>query len=639
MSHHLALTIAIAFAAGMAVQCLARSVRIPGIILLLAAGVALGPSGVGWVRPADLGDGLFILIDFAVAIILFEGGLNLKLQRLKRERLVIRRLVTWGALVSLAGGGAAVWMWLGWSWSHALLFGALVVVTGPTVVGPLVRDLRLHPRLQTVLEAEGVLIDPIGALLVALVLQITIASGAQGVVAELGVLLARLGVGTVAGIIGGLVIWGALRMPALVHGLENALTLALVVFLFFLSDFVLAPSGLLAVTVAGLVVGNLKSPVDEDLREFKDQLTVLMIGAVFVLLAADIGLADVTALGWPGAAVLATLILVVRPLGVWLSTLGSDMSPRERLFVSVIAPRGIVAAALASLTAEALAADATTSGTELRALVFLIIAGTVIFAGATAWPLATLLRLRLPARDRIAILGAQGLGLLLAREMRAAERTVIIIDADPLRCRIVEDEGFPVVFGDALQERTLRRIPIENVGVAIGATFNDSLNSQFVRLAQHSFGVKQGFVSVSALDGERAPEHVRRQGAEVLFGGGHDQERWDVRWRQGQVDVIQAVYDSEGEPATAEPDAAPHPTGRTDQDLYVLLTIERDGRVSPMSLSARPRAGDRSAVAIYTRQRDEALKLLRAAGWEAVPAASTAEVATTAAPALINENQ
>ena len=392
MHHEVALTVALALAAGMAVQLIARSIKVPAIILLLATGVALGPTGLGWVEPDALGDGLFVVVDFGVAIILFEGALNLKIRRLRREERVIRRLVTWSAIVTLVGGAIAARVWLDWPWTLALLFGSLVVVTGPTVVGPLVRDLRLQPRLKTVLEAEGVLIDPIGALLAVLVLQITLQPDALSVVGEFGALLGRLAVGVLIGAVGGLIIGGLLRLPALVHGFENALTLALVVALFHLSDFVLAPSGLLAVTVAGLVVGNMKTPVDEDLREFKDQLTVLMIGALFVLLAADIGLAAVTALGWSGVAVLATLVFVVRPAGVWLATVGTGMQAKEVVFVSAIAPRGIVAAAIASLTAGILDAGGIAGGTELRALVFLVIAGTVIFAGAAAWPLASVLR-------------------------------------------------------------------------------------------------------------------------------------------------------------------------------------------------------------------------------------------------------
>ncbi len=616
MTHHVALTIALAFAAGMTVHCVARSIRVPAIVLLLAAGVILGPEALGWVQPGELGEGLFILVDFAVAIILFEGGLNLKMARLRREQRVIRQLITWGALVTLAGGALAARAWLDWPWGMALLFGSLVVVTGPTVVSPLVRELRLHSRLQTVLEAEGVLIDPIGALLAVLVLQVTLAPTALGVMSEFGGLLARIAVGTACGLAGGLVIAGALRVPAFVHGFENALTLALVVLLFHAGDALLAPSGLLAVTVAGLVVGNVKSPVDEDLREFKDQLTVLMIGAVFILLAAGIALKDIWALGWGGVAVLATLMLVVRPAAVWLATRGADVSPKEQAFLSAIAPRGIVAAAIASLTARSIGEEAAQQGVELRALVFLVIAGTVLAAGATAWPLANRLGLRRRTRDRVAILGAQGLGLALAREMMAAGDSVVVIDADPQRCRAAEKQGFPVIFGDGLQERTLRRIPIEDVGTVIGATFNDNLNSQFVHLASHTFGVTRGLVAVDTLDGQRPPEHVLKHGADVLFDGAHDQEQWDVRFRHDEVEIARFRW-MDGRPADDGGGA-----GRGDdtpRELFVLLALVRGERVLPMSMQLRPKADDEVIVALFRREREAALARLQARGWQPAP--------------------
>lgn len=596
----------------MTVQCVARSLRVPAIILLLAAGVALGPEGLGWVEPRLLGDGLFILVDFAVAIILFEGGLNLRLDRLRREQRAIRRLVTWGALVTLVGGGVAARYWLGWSWPMALLFGSLVVVTGPTVVSPLVRHLRLHTRPQTILEAEGVLIDPIGALLAVLVLQVTLAPDPFAVVGELGGLVGRIAIGAVCGVVGGLVIAAALRLPAFVHGFENALTLALVVLLFHASDALVAPSGLLAVTVAGLVVGNVKSPMDEDLREFKDQLTVLMIGVVFILLAADIALQDLWSLGLSGVGVLATLILVVRPAAVWVSTLGTGLSRREQLFLAAIAPRGIVAAAIASLTARAISAQAGAQSAELRALVFLVIAGTVVTAGIVALPLASLLRLRRPRRDRVAVLGAQGLGMAVAHALQTAGQSVVVLDADPQRCRGAEQAGLTVVYGNALQERTLLRVPIEDVGTALGATFNDHLNSQFVGLARHTFGVGRGLASVQALDGGKAPEHVRRNDGDVLFEGAHDQEQWDVRWRHRDVDLVAIDYADSVASGRDEGEAEPAP-----QELFVILTHARAGRVQAMSLAlARTlKTGDSATVAVYRREREAALALLETRGW------------------------
>ena len=607
-----------ALAAGVSVQCVARLVRVPAIVVLLAAGAALGPAGLGWVRPATLGDGLFILVDFAVAIILFEGALNLDLARLRREERAIRLLVTIGALITFVGATLAVRLWLAWPWALATLFGALVVVTGPTVVGPLVRNLRLRPRLQTVLEAEGVFIDPIGALLAVLVLQVTLATDASQAAAGMRDLAVRLVAGLAIGIVGGFTLTLLLRLPKLVRGLENILVLAFVTLLFHLGEHMLSQTGLIAVTAAGVIVGNFENPVLDDLREFKDQLTLLLIGTIFVLLAADIALAEVQALGWHGLAVVGTLIVVVRPASVWLVTRGAELAARERLFLSALAPRGIVAAAVASLIASTLDMSGIEGGDDLRALVFLVIAGTVGAAALFAWPLSAALGLRLPARDRIAVLGAQGLGLALATELRARGASVVLIDNDPQRCHAAERQSFAVVFGDGLQERTLRRARIELVGTIVGATFNENLNSQFVRYARHEFDVPTGLVSVSSADGGRLQEHVARHRADVLFDGPHDQERWDVRWRQDEVAIAPFEFHA-AKKAPAEPLDTPTPVDRPS-DTYVILTIQRNRGVAPMARSIALRSGDRAAIALYSRAKEQAIDELASLGWHPLPA-------------------
>ena len=356
---HPELTVALALAFGIMAQSVSRLLRLPGIVLLLACGALLGPEGVGWIQPKALGQGLFGIVDFGVAIILFEGGLNLEWSRLKRQEAAIRRLITWGALVTLVGAAALAGLVLGWPWDLAILFGALVVVTGPTVIQPLLRDMRLRPRLKTILEAEGVLIDPIGALLAGCILQLvvvpsvtTLSSQTAGVVISTAGVMVSMGFGLLAGLAAGFLLAGALRYRLLVaHGYENIFTLASVVLLFEACDALRPSSGLVAVTVAGVVLGNLETRVGRDLREFKDQLTVLLVGMLFILLAADVALDDVRALGRNGLVVVAGLVLVIRPLGVWIATRGTKLPTREQVFIGAIAPRGIVAAAIASITA------------------------------------------------------------------------------------------------------------------------------------------------------------------------------------------------------------------------------------------------------------------------------------------------
>jgi NhaP-type Na+/H+ or K+/H+ antiporter len=600
----------IALAAGVLAQSVARHLRIPGIVLLLAVGFGLGADGLGWIQPSELGTGLFVVIELAVAVILFEGGLNLELSRLVRSQTPIRRLVTWGALVTMAGAALLARTLLEWPWIAAALFGSLVVVTGPTVVSPLVRELRLHPRLATVLEAEGVLIDPVGVILAVLTLTVALSPGADSVASGALALLLQVALGGVAGLVGGFALAGALRVRRIVpDGFENIFALSMVLLIFTSSNALVSHSGILAVPIAGVVVGNLRSRVDRDLREFKDQLTVLLVGLIFVLLAADVRLADMQNLGLAGLAVVAALVLIVRPLDVLLCTYGSRLTTQERIFAGWIAPRGIVAAAIATLTAAELEKAGLPGGRELRAMVFLTIACTVVLAGATARPVAALLGVRLPGRDRIGILGVHGLGLELAALLRDAGREVVFVDSNPLNCRLAEEREFAVVFGDALHERTLQRARFESVGTAIGMTPNDALNLQFCSNARELFGVPSRLVALRRNDVELSND------TEALFLAPHDLERWDVRSRHGDTQVEQWTFVGEPPPEDAESESAALARG----ERCVLLLARRGKSVFAISREYSPRSGDEVSVVVHIPDRDEAHAILRRLGFAPAP--------------------
>lgn len=382
------LTFGLALAAGMLTQVAARRMQVPALILLLAVGVVLGPDVTGVLQPGSLGEALDYVVGMSVAVILFEGGLNLSLGRLRREQTVVRRLVTVGALVTAAGGTLAARFVMGWDLRIALLFGSLVVVTGPTVITPLVRRVSLRRNLRTILEAEGILIDPIGAIGAVVLLEFILASygpGAQPGVVELLGLPTRLVVGGALGLAGGAAMGALMKREDLVPtGLENVTILALVLALFEISEAIRPESGIMTAAMAGIVVGNMDTHIEAELKQFKEQLTVMLIGLLFVLLAATVELGAVAALGWQGLATIAVLMLVVRPLGVWLCTLGSDLEVRERLLLSWISPRGIVAAAVASVFAQQLPGGEGGDGAALQALVFAVIAVTVTVQGGTA---------------------------------------------------------------------------------------------------------------------------------------------------------------------------------------------------------------------------------------------------------------
>ena len=311
-------TIALAMVIGLLTQALAHHLRVPGIILLLFVGVCLGPDGAELIIPETLGDGLHTLVGFAVAIILFEGGMCLHLDRIRKEVSSIRRLITFGAVITAIGGTLAAKAFMPeWSWKISALFGSLVVVTGPTVVSPLLKRLRVKRSVSTVLEAEGVLIDAIGAIGAVVALEIAIQPTGQQLAEGGKNVLLGLGLGCLIGFIGGFILTGILRFRNLIpEGLEKVFTLTATLALFQISNHLVHESGIAAVTVAGMVVGNARFHVLRDLHAFKEQLTLMLIGMLFILLAADVRVTDVAALGWPGIMVVFTLMFVVRPLSL-----------------------------------------------------------------------------------------------------------------------------------------------------------------------------------------------------------------------------------------------------------------------------------------------------------------------------------
>ncbi|MEX2207768.1 MAG: cation:proton antiporter [Myxococcota bacterium] len=596
----------LALGAGVIAVLLARWLRVPSILPLLGFGVALGADGLGWLEPRALGAGLSEIVELAVAVILFEGGLNLEASRLRAEARSLRLLISLGALITFVGAALVAHLALDWSWTLSILFGSLVIVTGPTVIRPIVRNVALQPRLATVLEAEGVLIDAVGAIVAAVTLQVLVGHGGDPLEAGVRGLVGRVALGATLGLAGGLVIGRVLRTRRLIpEGLENIVTLGAALLLFQVAEALQSESGILCVVVAGVVVGNVEARVSRTLREFEEQLTVALIAVVFILLAADVRLAEVGALGRGGALTVAALIALVRPIGVLACTVHSELSGRERVFLALIAPRGIVAAAVASLFAAFMKEAGVPGGTELRALVFLTIVGTVVFSGITAPLLATLLRVRAPERDGVAILGAEELALTLGGLLRDAGASVVFVDSNPQHCREAEERGFRVVHGNALEERALEHVGLQRARAVVGLTANGEVNSLFAREAIHEFGVPEAYVVLTP--SRRIPDAMlERHGTLAAFDGPKDVEGWSVRLRHGRARVGLFAFETQPEPASLD-DA---------EDRLVFLLRRRGAawQIEHRGLAAR--AGDETFVAIALDAEPLALEALARTGWK-----------------------
>ena len=532
-----ALTIALGLAAGIFAQSVAHHLRIPGIVLLLITGVLLGPDVSGVIQPETLGSALNIITGFAVAVILFEGGLNLKIQRLKRARRAIRQMITIGGAVTVVGGMLTTRWLFGWDWRTSILFGTLVMVTGPTVINPLLRRFKVKSNVSAVLEAEGVLLDAVGAVVAMIALEVALSPKA-GLVATAVMFATRLGFGTLVGLLGGVLLVTLLKRRNVVpEGLENVFTLCLVLAMFQGANVLLPESGIVAVTVAGVLVGNFQSYIQRELAEFKEALTVMLIGMLFILLAADVRLDEVYALGLPGIITVLVLMLVVRPINVVVGTFGTRLNWREKCFIGWIGPRGIVAAAVASLFAVELNTYGIAGGNELRALVFMVITVTVLSAGLTGGAVAQILDLRRPSNSGWVILGANELSRATAKILIENNEEVICIDDNPDVCRAAEKDCTRVIFGNGLKTHNLLRAEIDTRAGALAITGNEEMNLLFIQKVREETKLPHIFMALQGQHERVTVDMVHQTGSQVMFGSSCDVDFWSSCIRKGMVNL------------------------------------------------------------------------------------------------------
>ncbi len=604
-----ALTVAIALAAGMMAQSLAHHLRIPGIVLLLVTGVLLGPDVSNIVQPAVLESGLTIMVGFAVAVILFEGGMNLRIDRIRRESRTIWLLLTLGALVSAIGGTLAAKTFLDWDWKISALFGTLVIVTGPTVVTPLLRRIKVRHSVGTVLEAEGVFLDAIGAIVAVVALEVALSTTGESFSEGILHVVFRIGTGTLFGMVGGFTLVSLLRFRNLVpEGLENVFTLSLVFVLYFTANELQPESGLVAVTVAGLMVGNSKTVVDRELKEFKEQLTVMLIGMLFVLLAADVRIADILSLGMRGIFTVAALILLVRPLNIAAGTFGSELTMREKFFLAWVAPRGIVAAAIASLFAIKLSAQGIPAESEFRAMVFLVIAVTVILAGLTGDTVAGWLGVKRPIDFGWVIFSINEIGLKLGEIIRESGQEVICIDQNPIACRLVEEKNHHVIYANALEERTLLRAEIDTRLGVVCLTSNEEVNFLFAQKAKEEGRISHLNVNLKSGNDGVTLEMLHKLGATLLFGRTRDLEVWSVRLNQkdAELQIRELVDDSAGEPVLND---------NTMDNLVLPFVCNQYEKVIPVNDSIKIKKNDRVTFLINLRRKKEVDEWFELNGW------------------------
>ena len=523
-------------ALGALAQWLAWRLRLPSILLLLSFGVALGsyiqPDALLAAAGSDESIGpkiLFPIVSLSVAIILFEGGLTLRLSELRESGRVVFRLVTFAALISWLLTAVCARLVLGFDWSIALLLGAILVVTGPTVVAPLLRHIRPTRRVGSIVKWEGIVIDPIGAILAVLVFEQTLPlHGDPSFFSMATTLIKTVVVGGAMGVATTYCLVGLIKrfmLPDFLHGLAFFTS---VLGSYALSNALAHESGLITVTVFGVALANQRVISIRHVVEFKENLGVILLSCLFIVLGSRLEPNDVFQLGLPGLGFLLALVLVVRPVSVAAATWNTELSWRERIFLAFLAPRGIVAAAVSSVFALRVATNATLAGGEIASqaeklvpITFLVIIGTVAIYGLLASPVARLLKLSDQNPQGLLIAGAESWVRDFGKMLQSEGVAVLLVDTNYSHVAAARMDGLEAECASILSEHAKEELDLGGIGRMLAMTPNDEVNALAVHEFAHEFGRANVYQLAPSDAGSRHRESVaeHKRGRE-LFGDG-----------------------------------------------------------------------------------------------------------------------
>ncbi|MDN3595934.1 cation:proton antiporter [Zunongwangia endophytica] len=498
---------------GILAQWVAWKFKIPAILPLILIGLSVGPiatlfteNGNKLIEPiwngeSGLfpGESLFYFVSLAIGVILFEGGLTLKKGEILNVGFVIVKLITIAVIVTFIGAGIAAHYIFDLSWQISFLFASLIIVTGPTVITPILRNIPLKKDVSIILKWEGILIDPIGALVAVLVFEFI--SAGKGKEYTSTVLL-EFGKIVLFGFTFGFTFAHALaysiKKNIIPHYLLNVLTLAAVLGVFVLSDQFAHESGLLAVVVMGMVMGNIDLPNLKELLYFKESLSILLISILFILLAANINMEDLYLI-FTGKAIwlFAVIVFVVRPLGVFVSSINSSLKFNEKLFISWVGPRGIVAAGIASLFGIELQRQGIEGAEYITPLVFMIVLGTVLLNATTARLFAQLVGVFLKNSEGILIIGASSFSRIIGKYMEDNGRHVVLVDNNGMNIRKAKSMGLDAIEENVYSEDLINNIELNDIGYLMAMTSNSEINKNAINKFRKHFGENGSFRVVS----------------------------------------------------------------------------------------------------------------------------------------------
>ncbi|MDC6387871.1 sodium:proton antiporter [Maribacter sp. PR1] len=499
---------------GIIAQWVAWRLKLPAILPLILIGLLVGPFSTLYTEDGSKliepvwngekglfpGEGLYYFVSLAISIILFEGGLTLKRSEIRNVGPVITKLITLGSIVTFFAAAVAAYFIFGLSWQVSFLFSSLIIVTGPTVITPILRNIPLKKDLSAVLKWEGILIDPIGALAAVLVFEfISVGEGqayTQTALIEFGKILLF---GFTFGFTFAHALAFAIKKNFIPHYLLNVVSLSVVLLVFVESDLFAHESGLLAVVVMGMVLGNIDLPNIKELLYFKESLSILLISILFIILAANIDMADLQLIyNWKTVALFGSIILIIRPLGVFLSSMGSNLKLNEKLFISWVGPRGIVAAGIASLFGSKLISRGEPGAEYITPLVFMIVLGTVLLNATTARLFAKTVGVFLKKSEGILILGASKVSRLIGEYLHKNNRHVVLIDNNQTNINKAKNIGLEAFVANIYSDSLIDNIELNDIGYLMALTGNSDINKYAISKFEKQFGENGSFRLVDA---------------------------------------------------------------------------------------------------------------------------------------------
>lgn len=598
MNEEILVGLAAVIGLGISAQWLAWRTKLPAILVLLAFGIVAGPV-TGLLDPdALMGDLLGPFVSFSVAIILFEGGLSLRMSEFRKIGGVVIKLITIGVIITWFLSAVAAYYFLDLGIEISVLFGAILIVTGPTVIIPLLRQVRPTETAGSVLKWEGIVNDPIGAMMAVLVFEIIIAGGFESISGKAGLVIVTTIIdGTFFGALGAAIMYITLKKHWIPDYLQNPVTLMIVIAVFTASNLLQHESGLLAVTFMGILLANQKSVRVKHIIEFKENLQVLLISTLFILLASRLKIEHLEYFDIESLWFLLALFLLVRPVSVFLSTVGSKLTFKEKSFLAWMAPRGIVAAAISAIFALRLEQEGYAAAEQLVPYTFIVIIATVTIYGLSASPVARLLGVAKPKPHGVLFIGAHEWARMIANTLNDLGFKVIVADSNWENISKARKAGLNTYYGNILSEYAMDEIDLDGIGHLLALTSNDEVNSLAAIRFSEFFGSSEVYQLAQSMSSKRRTDDSKEfLGGRTLFDNNLNFQ--EISKFFGDDITVSTT------PITAEFSFEDYENLYGDQAIPVFLLSADTVQPFAVDNPPNPQAGD-SVIALTVADKDE----------------------------------